>query len=487
MKIKFAVNSPFNLTSRHMIASSETCLKCQELLVENKTLKNLLKQALDKIEFLEKRVNDLEDKLNTNSSNSSKPPSQDPFRASKNKTPTGRPKGGQKGHKGHKRSLIPIEQVSRVFDLRPSCCPGCQGDQFDSEIINTEIRQVLELPDTPPEVTQYNISTCRCISCGKHVKANIPKEAQFGFGPRLMAFTTLLSGEFRLSKRNVVALLGKIGIKICSGSVCKIQARAAAILKMPYEEIKKDALASSELNADESHWKTFAKKKWIWIGAGKSSVFFKIHQRRSSKAFQEIFENFNGILTTDRFGAYNSYEGNKQVCLSHANRDFEKISSRGDPDKWVGEKLKLCLKEVFDLWHQFRNQEFDRATLIQKFEEGLKEEMRLFLKLGALGEGCCNKTHATCFDFYERFDNLWTFIYVEGIEPTNNEAERGLRHAVIWRKLSFGTQSEMGERFVERIMTVSETLKKRAHNSFDYLTNCFRNFIYGAQAPPLPA
>ena len=113
--------------------------------------------------------------------------------------------------------------------------------------------------------------------------------------------------------------------------------------------------------------------------------------------------------------------------------------------------------------------------------------MRLFLKLGAVGEGCSNKTKATCLDFYNRFDSLWTFIYVEGIEPTNNEAERGLRHAVIWRKLSFGTQSEIGERFVERIMTVALTLKKRAHNSFDYLTDCFKSFVYGAQAPPLPA
>lgn len=448
-----------------MIANSNTCPKCKEL---------------------EKKVKELEDKLNTNSSNSSKPPSQDPFRTSKKKTPTGKPKGGQKGHKGHQRSLIPIEEVNQVLDLKPSSCPGCQGNQFDSEIISTEVRQVVELPEMPPEVTQYNISTCKCSSCGKHVRAYIPKEALFGFGPRLMAFTTLLSGEFRLSKRNVVALMGKIGIRMSSGSVCKIQARAAAILEAPYEEIKKDTLANNELNADESPWKTFNKTKWIWIGAAKNSVFFKIHRRRSSEAFMEIFRGFNGILTTDRFGAYNPHEGKKQVCLAHADRDFEKISSRGDPDKWIGEKLKACLKEIFSLWHQFRNKEFDRLSLIQKFEEGLKEEIRLFLKLGAVGNGCCNKTQATCFDFYDRFESLWTFIYVKGVEPTNNEAERGLRHAVIWRKLSFGTQSEIGERFVERIMTVAQTLKKRAHNSFNYLTDCFRNFIYGAQAPPLP-
>ena len=449
-----------------MSAISETCPRCIEL---------------------EKKVKDLEDKLNTNSSNSSKPPSQDPFRSSKKKASTGKRKGGQIGHKGHQRSLIPLEEVSQVLELRPTSCPDCQGSLFNSEALSTEIRQVVELPEIPPEVTQYNISTCRCTSCGKHVRADIPKEAQFGFGPRLMALTTLLSGEFRLSKRNVVALMSKIGIKICSGSVCKIQARAAAILKAPYEEIKKETLASNEINADETSWRTFTDKKWVWIGASKNSVFFKIHKRRSSKAFMEIFEGFSGILTTDRFGAYNPHEGGKQVCLAHADRDFEKISSRGDSDNWIGEKLKACLKEIFNLWHQFRNKEIDRLSLIQKFEEGLKEEMLLILKLGAVGDGCSNKTKSTCYDFFNRFDSLWTFIYTEGVEPTNNEAERGLRHAVIWRKLSFGTQSEIGERFVERIMTLAETLKKRAVNSFGYLTDCFRSFIYGAQAPPLPS
>jgi transposase len=463
-----------------MSANLEPCQRCQEL-------EKLLMKAFAEIEFLKKRVKELEDKLNTNSSNSSKPPSQDPFRASKKKTPTGKQQGGQKGHKGHSRQLISVDQVKQVYDLRPSLCPECLGDQFDPDVLATEVRQVVELPDLPPEVIQYNITTCKCSGCGKHVRADIPKEAKFGFGPRLMAFTTLLSGEFRLSKRNVVALVSKLGIRICSGSVCKIQARAAAILEAPFEEIKKDTLVKGELNADESPWKTLAEKKWIWIGASKDSVFFKIHPRRSSEAFREIFVGFNGTLTTDRFGAYNSHEGRKQVCLAHADRDFEKILSREGLDKWIGERLKGCLKEIFNLWHQFKNKEFDRRLLIQKFEEGLKDEMRMLLKIGAIGVGIGNKTHATCLDFYDRFENLWTFIYEERVEPTNNDAERGLRHAVIWRKLSFGTQSEIGERFVERIMTVALTLKMRAHNSFEYLTACFRSFIHGAQAPPLPA
>jgi len=443
-------------------------------------------QALARIEFLEKRVKELEDKLNTNSSNSSKPPSQDPFRTYKKKTPTGKKQGGQKGHKGHQRKLVPIEDVKQVHDLNPSVCPNCEGSHFELVAVGTEVRQVVELPETPPEVIQYNINTCKCSQCGKHVKAEIPSEAQFGFGPRLMAFTSLLSGEFRLSKRNVVALVGKIRIRICSGSICKIQARAAAILEAPYEEIKKTTLIEEKLNADETSWKTLGQKKWIWIGVGKNSVYLKIHHRRSSKAFMEVFGGFKGVLTTDRFGAYNSYEGKKQTCLAHADRDFEKISCRGDPDKWIGEQLKSCLKETFAIWHQFKNGELDRICLINKVEGGVKETLRVLLKAGAIGGECSSKTQATCLDFYARFESLWTFVYEEGVEPTNNEAERWLRPAVIWRKLSFGTQSEIGERFVERIMTIALTLKKRAQNSFEYLTACFKSYIHGGQAPPIP-
>ncbi len=221
-----------------------------------------LNKALEEIEILKKenqalkaKVKELEDKLNTNSSNSSKPPSQDPFRAQRKKEPTGRKQGAQKGHKGHPRQLVPINQVQSLHNIKPDTCPNCHSHSFNSEVVRTDVRQVVELPDAPPEVTQYNIHTCQCSGCGKHVKADIPEEARFGFGPRLMGFVTSLSGEFRLSKRQVCALMGRLNIRICSGSVCKIHVRASQILKAPYEEIRTHTLNEEHIYADETSWK----------------------------------------------------------------------------------------------------------------------------------------------------------------------------------------------------------------------------------------
>lgn len=446
-----------------------------------------LNEALAEIQQLKSKVKDLEDRLNTNSTNSSQPPSQDPFRGNKgNKNkPSDRKQGGQKGHQGHSRRLIPLEDVQTIHELKPNVCPECESNSFDPDIITTEIRQVIELPEMPPDVTQYNIHTCRCSNCGKHVKAGIPNEAKYGFGPRLMGFVTSLSGEFRLSKRQVVALVGKIGIRICSGSVCKIHVRASQILQTAFEEIKERTLKQHHLNADETSWKTFAKKRWIWIGCCEESVFFEIKASRSAKAFQEVFGAYKGGLTTDRYNAYNSHEGKHQTCWSHADRDFEKIAGRDGFDKIVGEELLKCKEEVFTLWHNFKDGHISRDELIKRIEKSAKEDVKLWLKIGAAHEECHNKTKATCMDFYERFDSMWLFVYEENVEPTNNAAERGLRHGVIWRKLSFGTQSETGERFVERVMTVAETLKRQAKNSFDYFTNCFREFIRGGQSPPI--
>lgn len=250
-------------------------------------------------------IKELKEKLNTNSSNSSKPPSQDPFRKPRKNKPKGQKRGAQKGHKGHSRKLISLDKVQTLHDLKPDACPNCRSNSFDSEIVRTEVRQVIELPEAPPDVTQYNIHTCRCSCCGKHVKADIPKETQYGFGPRLMGLVTSLSGEFRLSKRQVTALMGKIGIRICSGSVCKIHARASQILKDPYEDIKAHTLKQAHLNADETSWKTLAKKQWLWVGACEDSVFFEIKASRSAQAFREIFGSFKGGLTTDRYNAYN--------------------------------------------------------------------------------------------------------------------------------------------------------------------------------------
>ena len=430
------------------------------------------------------KIFELEEKLNTNSRNSSKPPSQDPFRAKRSSTPTGKKPGGQPGHPGHARQMYSLEQVSKLVELKPQDCPNCGPSTFEADPVSIECRQTVELPNIRPEVTQYNIYTCRCGKCGKHVRADLPSEAERGFGPRLMGFLTMLTGEAGVTKRKICAITGHLGIKISLGGLCNIHKLAGHILLTPYEEIRSEVLDSSNVNGDESSWYLKNKRCWVWIGATPQATFFKIDPSRSQEAFKRIFNGFKKNLTTDRYGAYNSHEGSKQVCLAHISRDFDKVLERPSIDGMLGRLLLQELKLIFSLWAEFKAKAFDRKQLQLKAEVHI-ENIKGTLTVGTAAANVGSKTVSLCFDLLDRFPTLWTFIYEEGIEPTNNLAERGLRPVVIFRKMSGGSQSEWGANFIERLFTVACTLRQRAGNIFEFLTQSFDAHIRGAAGPPV--
>lgn len=431
---------------------------------------------------LKKENAELKEKLNTDSSNSSTPPSQDPYRKKNPRQGSGRKPGGQPGHPGHSRKLFPPEQVQRNVEVYPGACPNCGTGTFESEPIKTHVHQTVELPEVKPEITQYNLHTCRCGKCGKHVPPEIPSGAQKGFGPRLMGFIETLTGEARATKRVVVKLLSYLGIPISSGSVSNIHKLAGNLLKGPYEIIKATVL-NQNMNADETSWYNNGKRKWFWIGTTLTATFFQIDTSRSMEACKRVFGNFNKILTTDRYAAYNVLECNKQTCWSHLDRDFAKIEGRGGVDEIVGQALKAIADLVFKLWDELITGILTRKELQEQFESEVIPSMNSILKVGAAAEQMSSKTQATCLNILTRFETLWTFIYQEGVEPTNNRAERGLRQAVIWRKLTAGSRSEWGEKYIERLFTVVTTLRQRAKNVFSYLVSCF---VAWQQAEPIP-
>ena len=441
-------------------------------------------ELLKRFEALETEVKRLREQLDTNSKNSSKPPSQDPFRSKRSSKPSGRKQGAQPGHPGHSRALVPPDQVVKMIDLFPLSCPNCAGTNLDPEAISTECRQVVELPEFKPDVTQYNIHTCRCEKCGKHVRADIPIEAERGFGPRLMGFLTMLAGEGPLSKRKVCSITGYLGVKISLGGLCNIHKLAAALLEKPFEEIKDVVLSAEDMNGDETGWFLRAKRCWVWTGASPNATFFQIDPSRSQEAFKRVFGGFENTLTTDRYGAYNLYEGAKQTCLAHILRDFTKMSERSSADGSIGRILLGELQETFGHWKRFKNSELTRIEL-QKTTQQHIENIKDALSVGASAEQIGNKSQALCCDLLNRFSTLWTFLEQEGVEPTNNLAERGLRPFVIARKLSNGSQSEWGIKFSERIMTVVCTLKQRAENVFEYLTRVFYARLEKGPAPPV--
>jgi transposase len=439
---------------------------------------------LKRFEALEAEVKRLREQLGTNSKNSSTPPSQDPYRPKKPSNPSGRNQGGQPGHPGHSRVLVPSDQVTKMINLFPLSCPNCSCTKLDSQPISIEHRQVIELPEIKPDVTQYNIHTCRCKNCKKHIRADVPIEAERGFGPRLMGFLTMLGGEGHLSKRKICSITSYLGIKISLGGLANVHKLAAELLKKPFEEIKEVVLSEDNVNGDETSWSLRGKRHWIWTGASSRATFFQIDPARSQEAFKRVFDGFKNTLTSDRYGAYNLYKGKKQACLAHILRDFTKMSERSGADGAIGRILFEELKEIFDHWKKFKNAEIARLEL-QEVVKSHIENINDALSVGAGAEQIGSKSQAFCCDLLNRFATLWTFLEQEGVEPTNNLAERGLRPFVIARKLSNGSQSEWGIKYSERLMTVICTLKQQAGNVFEYLTQMFCSRLEKGPAPPV--
>lgn len=427
-------------------------------------------------EFLRRQVKDFEEKLNTNSRNSSKSPSQDPYRKRKGqKKPSGKKQGAQKGHQGHARQTVSPVDVTEFKDVHPSECPHCGKNKFLLDPIHIEKRQVTELPEIQPLVTQYNIYTNQCACCGHKVKAEVPRGAESAFGPRLKGFISLLSGDLGLTKRKVVSLVGYLNIKVSLGSVCNIHHLAGKILEKPYQEIKHHALNQDAIHADETSWYRKGVRQWLWVVTGVSAAFFKIDPNRSGETFQKILgKNLEKTpLTTDRYGAYNSYDGPKQYCWSHLNRDFEKIAERDGVDRLIGTRLKEEADVVFSSWRAFREGWITCKELQAHVKIFIIPTVKALILLGSFGKECHPKTQGTCKRLLTDFDNLWTYLYYEAVEPTNNLAERDIRPSVIQRKLSYGTQSDAGDAFVERLLSVAVTFKKQTKNIFNYLTDCF--------------
>ena len=457
-----------------------------QLRTENERLRTENGQLREENATLKARVKDLEEKLNTNSRNSSKSSSQDPYRKRNgNRKPSDKKQGAQKGHKGHTREMVSPEEVSEFKDILPDECPHCGGREFSEDPTAIEERQVTELPEIQPEITQFNIHTCTCASCGVAVKAEVPKESLSAFGPRLKSFISLITGDLGVTKRKVVSLLGYLNVTISVGSVCNIHHLAGTLLADAYEDIRNHTLAQSAIHADETSWYHKGKRRWLWIVTGAESACFKVNLSRSAEAFQSIIGDLPQPppLTTDRYSGYNGYEGAHQFCWSHIDRDFEKIFERGDVDGIIGLRLKEEADLVFSYWQHFKNGVITRKELQVYIEISVIPPVKALLQLGSVGQECSSKTHGTCKNLLSRFDCLWTYLYHDNVEPTNNLAERDLRPSVIQRKLSYGTQSDAGQAFFERMLTVVITFKKQSRNIFHYLTACFQAYCRDGPIP----
>ncbi len=444
--------------------------------------------VLSAFKNLEDRIAELESQLQKlTPRNSSLPPSTEHPHAKPNrKPPSGkkRKQGGQKGHKRHIRELIPSEKCDHVVPRHPEACRRC-GGELQSDHSPPKRHQVWELPEIQPIVDEYQLFRGHCACCGITTQATLPQGVPSGqCGPRLAAFTGLLMGHFRQSKRRTSSFLGDLLNIPCSPAwTVKIQNLVSDAVAIPYEELRGKLTEQKQLYVDESPTKEKRKKAWLWVAVAPLFAVFGIFATRKRESLVSLVGDYKGvILNCDRAKMY--LDGKRlQWCWAHLKRDFQKLIDSPDGKvKRMGHDLMRQHRKLFEHWRQYKAGKIKWQTF-QSYVSPIRKEIK-----GLLLRGKCsgnNKLIGFCEELYGRQEHLWTFTRVEGIEPTNNTAERALRPAVIYRKLSFGTQSATGSRYLERLLSVSETCRLQNRNAYQYLIEAMKAKFAGLPAPSL--
>jgi len=434
------------------------------------------------------RIAQLEAKLGRSSRNSSRPPSSDGPGVERGKKPTtGRKPGGQVGHKGHRRQLLPSEKVDRLEPVYPAECSRCTGAVVSKKQAPAAWRhQVVELPPVKPHVTEYQQHWGWCEKCECYTAADLPTGVTRGaFGPRLTALVALLSGQYHLSKRGVQELLGAVlGVELALGSISKLEAQVSEALEEPVEQARQAVRAQRQAHLDETGWREARGKAWLWVAVTPAVTVFQVATSRGASVARELLgEKWAGWLVTDRWSAYGWVdEARRQVCWSHLLRDFQGFVDRGGEGKALGEALLGCCHEWFGWWHRVKNRTLQRSTFERRMR-GMKSEVVRLLSEAARCSS--ERTAGMAREILKLKQALFTFVGVEGLEPTNNAAERALRPAVLWRKGSWGTHSAEGSRFVERVLTVTASLKQQQRHVLEYLTACCQARLHGQSSPSL--
>ena len=443
--------------------------------------------TLQQLVQLQERVAALEERLHQNSHNSSKPPSADPPQTPSRlpRVASGRKAGGQPGHVGHSRPLKPRSQVQRVVELRPTSCAHCGALLLGTDS-QPERHQVTELPRSEPQVTEYRRHTLHCLHCGETTQAGWPSDMPRGeFGPRLQATSAYLSGRLGLSQRDIVETFDTLlHVELSLGSIPAQAQVVSAALAAAVSEAQTYVQQQVAANVDETGWFERAQHVWLWLAATPLvSVFLILHTRGAAGLQTLLGKPFAGIVSSDRWSAYNGLDpSRRQVCWAHLQRDFQKLAERGGESQRIGTALLAQGAHVFALWSQLRAGTLSRPDF-QTAVLPVQAQVQSLLREGAQLSHA--QTRRLCQNLLKIEVALWTFVRTEGIEPTNNLAERGLRRAVLWRRRSFGTQSEAGSVFVARILTVVTSLRQQHRDVLDYLTDACLAAGRGDKPPSL--
>lgn len=443
----------------------------------------LLRGLQARIAQLEAENAELRVRLQQNSSNSSRPPSSDPphVKPAPARPATGRRRGGQPGHPRHERTLLPPTQV---VDHRPSVCDHCGGMLLGTDP-RPEVRQVVELPRPAPQVVHHRLHGLKCLACGTATRAAVPRDAAGEYGPQLQAALALFSGAYRLSKRSIVAVCRDyFGVPISVGQVCALEQETAAALQ-PAVEAARDHVRTQPVNVDETSWPEASRKAWLWVAVTRWVSVFAIHRSRSRAAFADLMGPAVAVVvTSDRFSAYSHLPPERrQVCWAHLRRDFQAMIDRGGGGRPIGEALLAQADALLKAWREVREGTRSRAAFQSEVLPARREDLEATL---VRGQACgCAKTAGVCAELHHLRASLWTFAAYDGVEPTNNAAERAVRHAVCWRKTSYGTASAAGSRFVERILTVVASCRQQGRVAVEFVRKSLEAVRHATTPPSL--
>jgi transposase len=461
------------------------CPGCQErdAIIEN--LREHLRLTSQKLRQAKQQLQEQGERCN--SSNSSVPPSSNPPdapRPQSHRPRSGRKRGAQPDHPPTNRGLFPAAELSEApIPSVPTVCEHCQAPLTGSDP-RPQRHQVIELPPIRPEIREYQRHLLTCSRCGQNTLGPLPEGVPSNtFGPRLQAFVGLCTGCYHLSKRQVEELLDTAyDIPISLGSICNIEQVVSAAIAEPVAEVKEHIQQADVAHADETSFPQQPSKGWLWAAVTSCLAIFCLRRNRDRASAEHLLgANFGGILVSDRYSSYD-WVKRRQLCWAHLRRDWQRFIDRGGRSGRLGRRLMRLTNQMFHLWHRVRDGTLSRP-MFRYHMIAIREAVGATLRTGA---NCSHsKTAGTCAEILQYEDALWTFVRVEGVEPTNNAAERIVRQAVLWRKKSFGTRSAAGSEFVERILSVVATCRLQERNVLEYLTAACTAAIARQPSPSL--
>lgn len=453
----------------------------------------VIRLLLNKLEDLSKRFEALEadnkklrlentqlkERLNINSSNSSLPPSKSLKKKRSHRQSSGKPSGGQPGHQGHYRALLPSDQVDSIENCPlPEKCL-CGGEiKPSSDYVR---HQVYELPILKLQITEYQLQKGCCEICSQKHIASLPVGVTWGItGPKLTGFMSNLVTKYGLSRREQKLFLEEhFQFLISLGTVFNKQKIVNTALEAPVAALLPMVKESHSVHADETSHNRDGKKQWLWGFISNTAAFFSIQASRGKKVLRSMLGDFKNIVISDRYAAYNIFDSSqRQICWAHLKRDFAKLAEKDNKIiARIGKNLLECESNLFKIWHEFKSDKITRDELLCQAEP-IRQRVGELLEQGCYTDPILRAVRF-CKNLLENFNALWTFLEIDNIEPTNNHAERSLRSSVIWRKKYFCTRSDYGTEYVARSAAIQVTCKLQKKSSFNFLSMLLQNHFSG--------